>query len=91
MLNSDRTDHKASLKTKLYSIYENLFVKPAGGERAYDGDSVPLYNLHINFTDAGDKPSSAVSKLYEIMRLRDASYGNSSRYPVENKAILKYC
>ena len=82
-----RTDQKASLKTKLYSIYENLFVKSINNQRAYDGDSIPLYNLHINYTDAGDKPSSAVSKLYEIMKLRDDVYDRSSRYPVENKSI----
>ena len=82
-----RTDQKASFKTKLYSIYENLFVKSINNQRAYDGDSIPLYNLHINYTDAGDKPSSAVSKLYEIMKLRDDVYDRSSRYPVENKSI----
>ena len=29
----------------------------------------------------------AVSKLYEIMKLRDDVYDRSSRYPVENKSI----
>ena len=44
-----------------------------------------IYILIIHY--AGDKPSSAVSKLYEIMKLRDDVYDRSSRYPVENKSI----
>ena len=52
----------------------------------YDGDSIPLYNLHINYTDAGDNYSSAVSKLYEIMKLRDDVYDRNSDIS-ENKSI----
>ena len=78
--------NKSSEKNSLYALYERLIATEAG-ERAYDEDPSVLYNLHINFTDAGDKPSSAVGKLYETMKLRESVYGNSSKYPVENKAI----
>jgi len=81
------TANKSSEKNTLYALYERIFATEEG-ERAYDEDPSVLYNLHINFTDAGDKPSSAVSKLYETMRYRESVYGtNSSKYPVENKSV----
>lgn len=79
--------NKSSQKNTLYALYERI-IATEEGERAYDEDPSVLYNLHINFTDAGDKPSSAVSKLYETMRYRESVYGtNSSKYPVENKSV----
>ena len=63
------------IKNKIYENFQKLFVSRTQDEKKLFnyGESL-LHPLHINFTDATSKASSAVPKLYELMKLRGQIY-----------------
>ena len=85
-----------STKSQLLKAYENLFVlKNEQGEGSLQGErygdrgtKALNYSIQMNFTDAGDKISSAVNPLWEKMQGAGVHYTAGATYlPVEQIAL----
>ena len=82
---------KNAQKNKIFGNFEKLFVIKRNN-RLYNFDDSLIHPLHINFTDATSKASSAVPKLYELMKLRGVIYDTySDNLPFECRGIGQVC
>ena len=85
------TRQKFAEKEAILNNYEHLFITRKGGKK-YDYSESLIHPLHINFTDATSKASSAVPKLYELMKLRGDLYPvHTDRLPFESRGIGQVC
>ena len=79
-----------SIKNVIYENYKKLFVFKRNNRLFNFGESL-IHPLHINFTDATSKASSAVPKLYELMKLRGQLYTDNDSLPYECRGIGQVC
>ena len=87
-MSSDLTSlQKRGYKERIYGNYQKIFATNLEN-KLYDFSNSVNFNLHINFTDAGNKISSALAPLYSLMQLRGTIYPEyTSRLPIENVSI----
>lgn len=87
-MSSDLTSlQKRDYKERIYGNYQKIFATNLEN-KLYDFSNSVNFNLHINFTDAGNKISSALAPLYSLMQLRGTIYPEyTSRLPIENVSI----
>ena len=82
---------KISEKNKIFGNFEKLFVIKRNN-RLHNFEDSLIHPIHINFTDATSKASSAVPKLYELMKLRGIIYDTySDNLPFECRSMGQVC